>query len=209
VSLMKDGGNWVWAKGGCCTVPCHGCPYVAGKQLIPVERYPWPSGPDSADALSYAFVGIDWSREEVERRRAWNRYLMGFAEHAATKSKDSTKVGAVLVDEEGTVLLTGYNGPPRGVHDLPTRRARPQKYQFVSHAEQNLVAFAARKGIRTDGLSVFVTHMCCAGCAKTLIQAGIRKVVYGPGKTSMPAEEFDAARTMFDEAGVALEAYND
>ncbi len=133
----------------------------------------------------------------------WPSYLMGFAQHAATKSKDSTQVGAVLVAPNGrTVLLTAYNGPPAGVDDLPERRERPAKYLFASHAEANLSAFAAQHGIRTDGCSVYVTHHPCAACARTLIQAGIRAVVYGPGQTSMPADEFEAAATMFSEAGV-------
>ena len=117
-------------------------------------------------------------------------------------SKDSTQVGAVLSDPDGTVLLSAYNGPPRGVRDEPERRERPAKYLYASHAEANLTAFAARKGIHTDGCTVFVTHMPCAACARTLIQAGVAKVFYGPGQTSMPAEEFDAARVMFSEVGV-------
>lgn len=134
----------------------------------------------------------------------WLPYLMGFAEHAATKSKDSTKVGAVLVGPEREVRLTAFNGPPRGVKDDPARRERPAKYLFASHAEQNLVAFAAREGIRTKGCTVYVTHAPCSACAKTLIQAGIAKVCVGTGTTSMPAEEFDAADAMFDEAGVIV-----
>lgn len=135
----------------------------------------------------------------------WPDYWMGFAEHAATKSKDETRVGAALVGPEGEVRLTGYNGPPKGVADTPERRERPMKYLFAAHAEANLVAFAAREGIRTKGCTVYVTHACCSGCAKALIQAGIVRVVYGPGKTSMPKEEFEAAATMFAEAGVGLE----
>lgn len=133
----------------------------------------------------------------------WPNYLFGFACHAATKSKDSTKVGAALVSGR-TVLLTSYNGPPAGVVDSPDRRTRPTKYLFASHAEANLIAFAARHGIRTDGLTVYCTHHPCASCARTLIQAGIARVVYGPGTTSMPTEEFEAAAVMFREAGVVV-----
>lgn len=131
-------------------------------------------------------------------------YLMGFARHAATASKDSTKVGAILVDADGTIRMTGYNGPPKGVKDLRERFERPQKYLFASHAEANLIAFCARAGIATEGCLVYVTHMCCSSCARTLIQAGITRVVFGPGETSMPPEEFEAAKTMFKEAGVSL-----
>ena len=132
----------------------------------------------------------------------WITYYMGFAEHAAKKSKDSTKVGAVLVGPDGEVRLTAYNGPPRGVDDLPERFERPQKYLFASHAEANLVAFAARSGIQTDGCTVYVTHAPCASCARTLIQAGISQVIHGDGITSMAQEEFKAAETMLTEANV-------
>lgn len=136
----------------------------------------------------------------------WDAYLMGFAQHAAKKSKDSTQVGAVLVGPNREVLLTSYNGPPMGVRDLPERRdTRPEKYLWVSHAEANLIAFAARRGIRVEGCSVYVTHMCCSSCAKALIQAGVNRVVIGMGTTSMPMEEFVVAKTMFVEASVSLE----
>lgn len=132
----------------------------------------------------------------------WIDYFYGFACHAAKKSKDSTQVGAVLVGPEGEVRLTGFNGPPRDVEDMPERRERPTKYLYASHAEANLIAFAAREGIRTAGCTVYVTHACCASCARTLIQAGVANVVFGPGQTSMPSDEFVASRLMFAEAGV-------
>lgn len=192
--LMGADDLWPCTRGAMCFAACPGCPYAAGERPLPM--------PDDK-VFSPGFA-----QRELDRRAEWRRYLMGFAEHAATKSKDTTKVGAILVDDENTVLLSGYNGPPRGVRDLPERRVRPLKYYYAAHAEQNLVSFAARKGVCTDGCTVYVTHLCCSGCTKSLIQAGIRKVVYGPGKTSMPAEEFGAARTMFEEAGVVLEAFN-
>lgn len=133
-----------------------------------------------------------------------SEWFMQHAELAARRSKDTTQVGAALVGKEGEVRLTAYNGPPRGVHDLPERFVRPTKYLFASHAEQNLVAFAAREGIRTKGCTVYVTHMPCSACARSLIQAGITHVVVGNGQTSMPREEFAAARDMFDEVGVTL-----
>ena len=134
----------------------------------------------------------------------WTEYYMGFARHAALKSKDSTKVGAILVGPDGEVRLTGYNGVPKDVEDHAWRRERPEKYKWTSHAEANLIAFAAREGIRTGGCTVYVTHMPCASCARTLIQAGIFQVIYGDGTTSMPEEEFEAAATMFEEAGVLV-----
>ncbi len=134
----------------------------------------------------------------------WSDYFYGFAEHAAKKSKDTTQVGAALIGPDGEVRLTGFNGPPRGVRDSDERRLRPTKYLYSSHAEANLIAFAAREGIRTKDCSVYVTHFPCSSCARTLIQAGVAKIIVGNGKTSMPEEEFTAAEKMFEEVGISV-----
>jgi dCMP deaminase len=52
---------------------------------------------------------------------------------------------------------------------------------------------------------VYITHLCCASCARSLINAGVAKIVVGDGTTSMPSEEFEVAQTMLAEAGVQLE----
>jgi dCMP deaminase len=134
----------------------------------------------------------------------WLLWMMGMAKLAATRSKDSTKVGALLIGKNKELLLTAFNGPPIGVEDLPERFVRPEKYLYASHAEANLVAFAARNGIKTEGMGVVVTHCPCSSCARSLIQAGISWVAIGGGVTSMNDEEFVAARAMFDEAGIKL-----
>jgi len=132
----------------------------------------------------------------------WPEFFMEHARLAARKSKDSTQVGAALIGPDGEVRLTAFNGPPKGVKDTPDRFERPRKYLFASHAEANLIAFAARAGIPTKGCTVYVTHAPCSSCARTLIQAGIESVVSEHGITHMPPEEFDAAADMFYEAGV-------
>ena len=133
-----------------------------------------------------------------------HNYNMGFALHAATASKDTTKVGAVLIGPDGEIRLTGYNGPPIGVDDKPERFERPAKYLFASHAEQNVIAFAARQGIMTNGCTLYVTHLPCSSCCKSIIQSGIVCVVYGDGQTSMPKQEFETTKIMLIEAGVEL-----
>lgn len=133
------------------------------------------------------------------------KWIARFLEEAWAKarwSKDSTKVGAVAVDGDKVILESGFNGLPRGVEDLPERMERPAKYLWTAHAEENLVAQAARP--RLKGSTVFVTHLCCNGCARMLINAGVAKVVCGDGRTSMPPEQFEVAVQMFYEAGVEL-----
>lgn len=134
----------------------------------------------------------------------WTERYLNLAKAISFWSKDpNTKVGAVAVGSSKQILETGFNGLPRGVQDLDERMERPAKYIWTAHAEENLVAHAARKQL--EGSTVYVTHLCCNACARMLINAGVAKVVVGDGKTAMPVEQFDAATTMFDEAGVELE----
>lgn len=138
-------------------------------------------------------------------------YYMGFAKHAATASKDSTKVGAILVGSDGEIRLTAYNGPPRGVVDSPDIFERPAKYLYASHAETNLIAFAAREGIRTCGCTVYVTHHPCSTCTRTLIQAGIKRIVFDDGQlnaqTVYNTDDLNAARVMLAQADVAVDPF--
>ena len=135
---------------------------------------------------------------------------MDLARHISEWSKDSTKVGAVLVGPEKEVRLTAFNGPPKGVVDLPERFLSPGKYLYAAHAEANLVAFAARAGIRTEGCTVYVTHHPCAACARSLVQSGVSRVIAGGGAFSSRSSwesELYAACMMFQEAGVDFEEW--
>ena len=133
----------------------------------------------------------------------WHSRFIALAATVARWSKDPhTKVGAVAVSDSRQVLETGFNGIPRRVRDLPERMERPAKYLWTAHAEENLVAHAARRQL--DGSTVYVTHLCCSACARMLINAGVSKVVVGDGQTSMPQEQFDVASVMFEEAGVEV-----
>lgn len=139
----------------------------------------------------------------------WTHRFLDLAATVAGWSKDpSTKVGAVAVDPASRrILELGFNGLPRGVNDLPSRYERPKKYALVCHAESNLVAHAARPVL--EGATVYVTHAPCCDCAKLLINAGVAKIVCGSGQTNMKPEMFEAARTMFAEAGVEVEEAHD
>lgn len=129
---------------------------------------------------------------------------MDLAYRWAEQSKDPhTQVGCVIVRDKH-VLVSGYNGLPMGVQDLPERMVRPVKYKWTSHAENNAVNCGARFGIPLLGTTLYVTHAPCCRCACSIIQAGIAHVVYGPGTTSMPPDEVEIAIVMFQEAGVSL-----
>ena len=134
-----------------------------------------------------------WDRET----NLWDRRYMAMAIQVASWSKDpNTKVGAVIVDQKGRIVATGYNGFPTGVQDTEERyNDRDKKYAFVVHAELNAILNATQS---LKNCILYVTLSPCRECAKAIIQAGIDTVIYGD-------YFFDPVTdTMFDEAGVCM-----
>jgi dCMP deaminase len=104
---------------------------------------------------------------------------MDMAVVVSARSHDSeTKVGAVLINNKsGAIMATGYNGYVRGApdHILPSKR--PDKYEFILHAEQNMIANCARHGISMDNCMLFCTMSPCKLCMRMMFNCGITKVV--------------------------------
>lgn len=89
------------------------------------------------------------------------------------------KVGAVIA-KDGRILATGYNGTVSG-HDNCCEieidgvlKTSP----FTVHAEQNVISYCAKNGIPTDGATMYITLSPCQLCAKLIVQAGIKRVVF-------------------------------
>jgi len=116
-------------------------------------------------------------------------------EVAELVSKRSTclrrSTGAIIVNEK-RILATGYNGPPQGLLHcdelggcLRERLSIPsgERHELCRavHAEQNAIIQAAKLGINIDGATLYVTNYPCFICAKMLINAGIKKIVYKEG----------------------------
>lgn len=128
----------------------------------------------------------------------------------AGMSKDrSTKVGAIALGPGMEIRSAGFNGFPRGVNDdVDGRHTRPIKYRFTSHAEENLVAQAARSGVSLDGCTVLVSALYpCTTCTRMLIQAGVKQVLsvaldQEKANNGTWAEEWAISQQMFGEAGV-------
>lgn len=104
---------------------------------------------------------------------------MDIARTIAERSHDAeTKVGAVLVNNDsGAIVATGYNGFVRGADDEKLPNTRPDKYEYILHAEQNLIANSARHGISMDNCSLVCTLSPCKLCMRMLLNCGITKVI--------------------------------
>lgn len=136
------------------------------------------------------------------------------AEAISSLSKDpSTKVGAVIIDNDSNILSTGFNGFPRGVNDLEQRYInRDIKLKYVAHAEANAIAQAARVGAKLLGSILIVTALYpCTNCAKLIIQAGIKTIyvpTMNPESTNIHwHEELIMSENMFNEAGIEIVVY--
>ena len=133
------------------------------------------------------------------------------AEAARGRSKDrSTKVGAVVIDDDFNVRISGYNGMPRGVDDdVEARHERPLKYAWTAHAEENCVAQAARIGVSLKDCTILLTSLFpCTTCSRLIIQSGIKRVIAPKVcDNSRWDEQAAIALEMLLEAGVEVEYY--
>ena len=141
---------------------------------------------------------------------SWDEYFMGVADLAGMRSKDpNTQVGSCIVSREHKILSIGYNGMPSGCDDdqFPWDRdgaVLMTKYPYVTHSELN--AILNYRGGSLENSTLYVSLFPCNECAKAIIQAGIKRVVYASDKyKDTPASI--ASRRMFDAAGVEYHEY--
>jgi dCMP deaminase len=138
----------------------------------------------------------------------WDARFLELARHISGWSKDpSTKVGCVVVGPDREIRSTGFNGFPRGIEDNTDRLDnRELKYPLVCHAEENAIMHAARIGVALKGCIAYVTWPPCTRCARSLIQAGIREIIY-PADLAIPdrwVDDFRISTEMLKEAGLAV-----
>ena len=86
------------------------------------------------------------------------------------------KVGALVVKDK-TIISDGYNGTPSGFENK-CEDSNNVTHPYVLHAEANAITKLARSSNNSDGSTLYVTASPCIECAKLIIQAGIKQVVY-------------------------------
>lgn len=140
---------------------------------------------------------------------SWDEYFMGIALLSANRSKDpNTQVGACIVSNDNRILSIGYNGAPRGLHDDIMKWDREgdflnTKYAYVCHGELNAIL-----NYRGDlsGSKIYVALFPCNECAKAIIQAGIKEVIYKDDKYA-DKDSTIVSKALFDEANVKYRKY--
>jgi len=147
--------------------------------------------------------------QATDGRPSWDEYFMQICHVVATRSTCLRRqVGAVLVSGR-RILATGYNGAPRGLaHCAELGGCYRAKMGIPSgerqelcrglHAEQNAIIQAAIHGVKLANVTAYCTDQPCVTCAKMLINADVKRIVY---EGDYPDE---LALEMLREAGVVL-----
>lgn len=147
-----------------------------------------------------------------QKRPGWDEYFMEVAEVVARRSTCLRRnIGAVVVKDK-RILSTGYNGAPTGLPHCADVGCLREKLGIPSgerheicrglHAEQNALLQAARYGISLEGSTIYSTTEPCSLCAKMLINAGIRRVVYKePYPDELSRELLSGAKVQVEQFG--------
>ena len=111
-----------------------------------------------------------------KQKKLDERYLRMARIWAENSYCQRRQVGALVVKDK-MIISDGYNGTPTGFENICEDENNVSK-PYVLHAEANAITKLARSGNNSDGATIYITASPCIECAKLIIQAGIRRVVY-------------------------------
>ena len=116
------------------------------------------------------------TEEELKRYRLDLRYMRMARIWAENSYCQRRQVGALVVKDKA-IISDGYNGTPSGFENICEDDNNVTK-PYVLHTEANAITKLARSHNSSDGATLYVTASPCIECAKLIIQAGIKRVVY-------------------------------
>lgn len=119
-----------------------------------------------ADNYPYGEKQPDFDRRYLEMALIW----------AQNSYCQRRQVGALIVKDK-MIISDGYNGTPSGFENICEDESGKTK-PYVLHAEANAITKVAKSNNSSDGSTLYVTSAPCMECAKLIIQAGIKRVVY-------------------------------
>ena len=143
------------------------------------------------------------------KRPDWDHYFMEIARVVSRRSNCLRRQVAAVIVKDGRIISTGYNGTPRGIKncheggcprcasDAPSGKNLGEC--LCCHGEENAIVQAAYHGIAVKDSTLYTTFSPCLLCAKMIINAGIKEVVYGERYTVD-----ETARRILGEGGVKL-----
>jgi len=116
--------------------------------------------------------------ESKEKQRKFDQRYLDMARIWAQNSYCQRRQVGALVVKDSMIISDGYNGTPSGFENVCEDETGVTK-PYVLHAEANAITKLARSNNNSDGATIYITASPCIECAKLIIQAGIKRVVYG------------------------------
>ena len=114
----------------------------------------------------------------MEKQKKFDQRYLEMARIWAKNSYCTRRQVGALVVKNNMIISDGYNGTPSGFENICEDDNGVTK-PYVLHAEANAITKLARSSNNSDGATIYITASPCIECAKLIIQAGIRRVVYG------------------------------
>ena len=115
---------------------------------------------------------------ESEKQRKFDLRYLEMARIWAKNSYCTRRQVGALVVKNNMIISDGYNGTPSGFENVCEDNNGITK-PYVLHAEANAITKLARSNNNSEGATIYITASPCIECAKLIIQAGIKRVVYG------------------------------
>lgn len=138
----------------------------------------------------------------IDKRPTWDQYFINICKVVASRSSDpDTQVGCVIVDDRNRICATGYNGYPPKCNDMELPHTRPEKYDWMTHAEQNAIAACGRD---LRGCTIYVNILPCPACMRLIVVAGIKVVKYFSEYESRHCMNNDVVFEMARQCGVEI-----
>lgn len=142
----------------------------------------------------------------IQNYNKWDIRFLDLAKLISEWSKDpSTKVGAVIADENNRIVSVGYNGFPQNISDDNRLEDRDTKYKIIVHGEMNAILFA-NKSLQFCTLYTY-PFMPCPRCTSMIIQTGIKRVVSYNNTPDRWKDEFELSKYLLKEATIELVLY--
>ncbi|MDD5084994.1 MAG: cytidine/deoxycytidylate deaminase family protein [Candidatus Omnitrophica bacterium] len=143
-----------------------------------------------------------------DKRPSWDEYFLDIVHLVSRRSTCLRRSVGALIIKDKRILATGYNGTPSKVRHCSETGCLRERLKIPSgerhelcrglHAEQNALLQASLHGVSVHGGTLYCTNQPCVICAKMLINAGIKEIVFQHGYPDPLAGEF------FEEAGIVL-----
>ncbi|TSC93352.1 MAG: hypothetical protein CEN89_135 [Candidatus Berkelbacteria bacterium Licking1014_7] len=150
-------------------------------------------------------------KKYIRQRPDWDQYFAQITKVVATRANcTGHKCGAILVKDK-MIISTGYNGTPKGVKNCleggcprcsdPNRKSGENLDKCICvHAEENAIIQAAYHGVSSQNAVLYTTYCPCIFCAKSIINAGVKEVVYFDDYYKMD----HLSNEMFKQTGIKI-----